>query len=151
MGIKEQVTADVTAATKARDNEKRDALRLLKAAIQRYEIDRTDSKNPNYGKPIGEEDIVGLVQKEIKQRRDSIDQYVKGGREDLADKERVELRYLEGYLPQQMNREEIIAAIQPIIERDGKEFKKVMPQAAKELKGRADGKLVSEIVKELTS
>jgi uncharacterized protein YqeY len=151
MGLKEQVTADVTAAMKARDKEKTDALRLLKAAIQRYEIDRTDQKNANYGKPITEDDLLGVIQKEIKQRRDSIEQYEKGNRTDLADKERAELKYFEGYLPQQLSREEIIAAIQPIIERDGKDFRKVMPQVAKELKGRADGKFVSEIVKELTS
>lgn len=151
MGLKDQVNADITEAMKARDNEKKDALRLLKAAIQRHEIDRTDSKNPNYGKPITEDDVLGVVQKEIKQRRDSIEQYEKGGRTDLADKERVELKYLEAYLPQQMSREEISAAVQTLIEREGKEFRKIMPLAAKELKGRADGKLVSEIVKELTS
>jgi uncharacterized protein YqeY len=151
MSIKDQVTADLTAAMKARDDEKKDALRLLKAAIQRMEIDRTDHKNPNYGKPITEDDYLGVVQKEIKQRRDSIEQYEKGGRTDLADKERVELKYFEGYLPQQLGREEIAAAVQSLIEREGKDFRKVMPLAAKELKGRADGKLVSEIVKELTS
>ena len=151
MGLKDQVNADITEAMKARDNEKKDALRLLKAAIQRYEIDRTDSKNANYGKPITEDDILGVVQKEIKQRRDSIEQYEKGGRTDLADKERVELKYFEGYLPQQMSRDEIAAAVQALIGREGKEFRKIMPLAAKELKGRADGRLVSEIVKELTS
>ncbi|MEI6044555.1 MAG: GatB/YqeY domain-containing protein [Chloroflexota bacterium] len=151
MGLKEEVNAATTAAMKARDKEKTDALRLLKAAIQRFEIDRTDQKNPNYGKPITEEDLIGVVHKEIKQRRDSIEQFEKGGRTDLADKERVELAYYEAYLPKQMNREEIAAAVQPIIEREGKDFRKVMPLAAKELKGRAEGKLVSEIVKELTT
>jgi uncharacterized protein YqeY len=124
---------------------------LLRAAFQRFEIDRTDQKNPNYGKPITEEDLVGVIQKEIKQRRDSIEQYEKGGRTDLADKERAELVYYEAYLPKQMSREEIVASVQSLIEREGKEFRKVMPLAAKELKGRADGKLVSEIVKELTA
>jgi uncharacterized protein YqeY len=151
MGLEEQVTADTTAAMKARDKEKTDALRLLRAAIQKYKIDRTDSKNPNHGKPVTEEDLMGVLQKEIKQRRDSIDQYEKGGRTDLADKERTEIKYFEVYLPQQMTREEIVAAVQALIDREGKDFRKVMPLAAKELKGRADGRQVSEIVKELTA
>ncbi len=151
MGLKEQLSADVNSAMKAREREKTDALRLLKAAIQRFEIDRTDSKNANHGKAITEEDLLGVVQKEIKQRRDSIELFEKGGRVDLADKERVEVGFLEAYLPKQLSREEIAAEIQTIIDREGKDFRKVMPLAAKELKGRAEGRIVSEIVKELTS
>jgi len=151
MSIKEQVLADITTSMKAHDKERTDALRLLKAAIQRFEIDLNDPKNPKHGQPIIEDDIIGVVLKEIKQRRDSIELYEKGHREDLAEKERVELKYLEGYLPRQMSREEIAAVVQIIIEREGKEFRKIMPVASKELKGRAEGRLVNEVVKELTS
>jgi uncharacterized protein YqeY len=92
-----------------------------------------------------------VVQKEIKQRRDSIDQFLKGGRQDLAEKEEAEIKVIETYLPRQLSREEISQEVSALIEREGKEFKKIMPLAAQQLKGRADGRLVSEIVKELTS
>jgi uncharacterized protein len=94
---------------------------------------------------------VGVLQKEIKQRRDSIEAFEKGGRNDLAEKERAELNVLEVYMPQQMSRDEIVAAIQPLVEREGKDFRKIMPLASKELKGKADGKLINEVVKELTA
>ncbi|HEX2914109.1 MAG TPA: GatB/YqeY domain-containing protein [Chloroflexia bacterium] len=151
MGLKEQLVQDMKEAMKSKDSQRLDTIRLLRASIQRLEVDRTDRKNPNYGKEITEQDYVGVVQKEIKQRRDSIEAFEKGGRQDLADKERAELEVMEQYLPKQLSREEIVAAVQPIIEREGKDFRKVMPIASKELKGQADGRLVSEVVKELTA
>jgi uncharacterized protein len=151
MGLKERLTEDMKTAMKEKNAERLDAIRLLRAAFQRFEVDRTDKKNPNYGKEITELDYVGVLQKEIKQRRDSIEAFEKGGRLDLAEKERVELNVLEVYMPQQMSRDEIVAAIQPLVDREGKDFRKIMPLASKELKGRADGKLVNEVVKELTS
>lgn len=150
MGLKEQVQADMVASMKAKTSERTDALRLLKAAIQRHEFERTDSKNPNHGKPITEDDLIGVIVKEIKQRRDSIEQFTKGNRLDLAAKEEIELKIFESYLPTQMSREEVMAFVQGLIDQQGKEFKKVMPLAAKELKSKADGKMVSEIVKEMT-
>jgi uncharacterized protein YqeY len=136
---------------KSKETSRLDTIRLLRAAIQRFEVDRTDRKNPNFGKEITEEDLIGIVQKEIKQRRDSIDAFEKGGRTDLADKERAEMSVMEHYLPQQMSREEIASAVSQLIEREGKEFRKIMPLASKELKGRADGRLINEVVKELTA
>jgi uncharacterized protein YqeY len=151
MGLKEQIQSDIVVAMKAHEKDRTDALRLLKAAIQRFELDHTDSKSPLYGKPIDEESYLGVVVKEIKQRKDSIEQFQKGGRQDLVEKEEAELRIFESYLPTQLSREEVVQAITAIVEREGKEFKKVMPAAAKELKGKADGKIVSEVVRELTS
>lgn len=151
MGLKEQLMEDMKTAMKSKETGRLDAIRLLRAAIQRFEVDHTDRKNPNYGKEITEQDLVGVVQKEIKQRRDSIEAFEKGGRTDLADKERAEMSVMEHYLPQQMSREEIAAAVSQIIEREGKDFRKIMPVASKELKGRADGRLVNEVVKELTA
>jgi hypothetical protein len=150
MGVKEQIQTDLVAAMKAKETEKVDALRLLKAAIQRHEVDRTDSKHPLHGKPITEDDYMAVIVKENKQRHDSIEQFIKGNRPDLAAKEEVELKIFESYLPKQMEREEIVAYIQALIAKEGKEFKKIMPLASKELKGKADGKTVNEIVKELT-
>lgn len=151
MGIKEQLMDDMKTAMKSRETGRLDAIRLLRAAIQRMEVDRTDSKNPNHGKEITELDYVTVIQKEIKQRRDSIEAFEKGGRTDLADKERAELVVMEHYLPQQMSRDEIVAALAPIVEREGKDFRKIMPLASKELKGRAEGRLINEVVKELTA
>lgn len=151
MGVKEQLTEDLKTAMKEKAAGRVDAIRLLRAAIQKFEVDRTDKKNPNYGKEITELDYVAVVQKEIKQRRDSIEAFEKGGRSDLADKERAELVVLENYLPQQLTREELLVAIQAIVDREGKDFRKIMPIASKEFKGRAEGRLVNEIVKELTA
>jgi uncharacterized protein YqeY len=151
MGLKEQLVEDMKSAMRSKETARLDTIRLLRAAIQRLEVDRTDRKNPNYGVEITENDYIGVVQKEIKQRRDSIDAFVKGNREDLADKERVELEIMEHYLPRQLSREEIVAAITPLVEREGKDFRKIMPLASKELKGKADGRLINEVVKELTS
>ena len=151
MGLKEQLVEDMKSAMRSKETARLDTIRLLRAAIQRLEVDRTDRKNPNYGVEITENDYIGVVQKEIKQRRDSIDAFVKGNREDLADKERIELEIMEHYLPRQLSREEIVAAITPLVEREGKDFRKIMPLASKELKGKADGRLINEVVKELTS
>src|SRR4051812_32227618 len=116
MGLKEQLVEDMKTAMRSKDTGRLDAIRLLRAAIQRLEVDRTDRKNPNYGQAITETDYIGVVQKEIKQRRDSIEAFEKGGREDLADKERAELAVIEHYLPRQLTREEIVAALTPLVE-----------------------------------
>ncbi len=151
MALKDQLIEDVKVSMKGGDRSRTDALRLLRAAIQRYEVDRTDSKNPLHGQPVTEDDLFGVVQKEIKQRRDSIEQYEKGNRPDLVAKEQAELEIFQVYLPKQLSREEIVAAIGPIIAREGKDFRKVMPLASKELKGKAEGRLINEVVKELTA
>ena len=150
MALKEQLVEDMKTAMRSKETGRLDAIRLLRASIQRLELDRTDRKNPNYGEAITETDYIGVVQKEIKQRRDSIEAFVKGNREDLADKERAELVIMEHYLPRQLTREEIVTALTPLVEREGKEFRKIMPLASKELKGKAEGRLINEVVKELT-
>ena len=151
MSLEDQLKADLTTSMKSGQRERTDALRLLRAAIQKFRVDRTDPKNPQHGNEITEDDILGVLQKEIKQRRDSIEQFEKGNRADLAAKEQVELDIFQTYLPKQLTREEIAAAIQPLIEREGKDFRKIMPLASKELKGKAEGRLINEVVKELTA
>jgi uncharacterized protein YqeY len=151
MGLREQLSTDITYAMRTKDAEKLSPLRMLRAAIQNFEVARTDAKHPQHGQPIAEEDLLGVVQKEIKQRQDSIEQFRKGNREDLAAKEEAEIKVLEGYLPDQMSRDEIAQHVTAIIGETGKEFKAVMPRAARELKGRADGRLVNEVVRELTA
>jgi uncharacterized protein YqeY len=151
VALKEQLQADLAASMKARDALRTDALRMLRAAIKSFEVARTDAKHPQHGQPIGEGDYVAVVQREIKQRQDSIEAFRKAGREDLASKEEAEAEVLKAYLPQQLTREEIASHVARLIGELGRDFKRVMPRAAQELRGRADGRLVNEVVRELTA
>jgi uncharacterized protein YqeY len=150
MGLKEQVQADLATAMRARDEDRTRALRLLRAAIQNLEVARTDSKHAQHGQPLTEGDLLAVVEKELKQRRDSIEAFRKGGREDLVAKEQSEVAVLEQYLPARMSRDEIAAHVRGIVAEVGSDFKAVMPRAARELRGRADGREVNEVVRELT-
>src|SRR5216110_740037 len=91
MNLKEQIVSDLTAAMKARDAERTSTLRMAKAAMMNREIEK--------GGALDDEEMTKLLRSMVKQRRDSIDQFTKGGRQDLADKEQAEIRVLESYLP----------------------------------------------------
>ena len=152
MGLKEQLAEDLKTAMRAKDANRVNTIRLLRDAISKFEIARTDPSNKDARKPITETDWLSVVEKQIKQRRESIEAYTQGNRQDLADKEAAELTVLEPYLPKQMSRDEIKSEVAAIIAALAtKEFPKVMREAASKLKGRADGKLVNEVVKELTT
>ncbi len=152
MGLKEQLNEDLKDAMRAKDQDRMTAIRMLKAAISNFEIARTDPKNPQHGQPVTETDLTRVVENQIKQRRDSIELYQKGNRPELAAKEEAEIRVLQKYMPQQMSREEIRAEVEKVIaELDTREFPKVMRESASRLKGRADGRLVNEVVKEMTA
>ncbi len=150
MPLKEQLDADLKTAMRAKDETRVSAIRMLKAAIANLEIARTDPAAKD-AKPVTEGDRLGMVEKQIKQRRESAELYIKGNRPELAAQEEAEIKVLEAYLPKQLSREEIKQEVEAIIAALGtKEFPKVMREAAGKLKGRADGKTVNEIVKELT-
>lgn len=151
MGLKDQVAADLTTSMRARDSVRTGTLRMLRAAIQNYEVARTDPKNPQHGQPVTEGDLLAIVEREIKQRRESVDAFRKAGRTDLAEKEEAEQAILAEYLPAQLSREEIADHVRAIVAETGPDFRAVMPRAARELRGRADGRLVNEVVKELTA
>jgi hypothetical protein len=151
MGIKEQLAADMKDAMRARDERRLSAIRMLRAAIGNLEIARNDRKNPQFGQPVNEVDLVGVVQKDLNQRREALQFAEQANRPDLIEKERAELAVVESYLPRQLSREEIKAALEPIIAAQGRDFRKVMPLAAQQLKGKADGRLVNEVVRELTA
>jgi hypothetical protein len=97
--------------------------------------------------------VLDVLQKQAKQRRDSIEEYGKAGRQDLVDRERGELDVITGYLPAQLSREDITAEVTAIIEETGasgaKDKNKVMPVAMQRLKGRADGRAINEVVTEM--
>jgi uncharacterized protein YqeY len=147
MGLKEQLNEDLKTAMKAKDENRISAIRMLKAAISNFELARAKD-----AQPPTEADYLGVVEKQVKQRRESIELYKQGNRPDLAAKEEAEIAALQGYLPKQLSRDEIKTEVENLITALGtKEFPKVMREAATKLKGRADGKMVNEVVKELTS
>lgn len=150
MSIKDRLEADLREAMRARDQRRMSVVRMLRAAVSNFEIGRTDRKNPQFGQPITEEDYVSVIRKDLNQRREALEFAKKANRPDLIEKEQAELEIVEQYLPRQLSREEIRAEVEPLVAEHGSEFKKVMPLAAQKLRGRADGRLVNEVVKELT-
>ncbi len=151
MGLKEQLDQDLRDAMRAHAEHRITAIRLVKAAIGNLEFARTDPKNPDFQRPLTEGDLLRVVENQIKQRRESIEMYQKGGRTELAQIEQAEIEALQKYMPKQLTRDEIKGEVEKVIsELDTREFPKVMKESATRLKGRADGKLVNEVVRELT-
>lgn len=144
MTLNERIVEDMKSAMKSGAALKLSTLRTLRAQL--IEL----SKRGTAG-PITPEDETGVLLSALKKRKEAIELYEKGGRADLAAKEREEISIITTYLPQQMTREEILGKVQEIIARTGsstpKDFGKVMGVAMKELKGKADGSLVQELVK----
>jgi uncharacterized protein YqeY len=144
MTLKERITSDLTAAMKAKDAARLSTLRMVKANAMNREIEK--------GGELTDEEMVKAMQSLVKQRRDSIEQFEKAGRQELADKERAEIEVIEAYLPQAASHEEIEAAVAEAIAETGassmREMGAVMKAAQARLAGRnADGRTVSEIVK----
>ncbi|MBI3069868.1 MAG: GatB/YqeY domain-containing protein, partial [Candidatus Levybacteria bacterium] len=125
-------------------------LRMLLSAINYYEIQKGGA-----GYEASDEDVLAVIQKEVKQRKDSIEQFKAGDRQDLVDKETKELEMLQAYLPEQMNEEEIKKLVIETIKQTGaksmQDMGRIMSAVMPKLKGKADGGLVSKIVKELLS
>ena len=143
--LKEKLTEDLKQALKGGDKVRRSVIRLLMAAIKNVEIARqADLTDP---------DILGIIAKEVKQRRESIEAFKQGNRADLVAQEEAEMTVLEAYLPQQMTRDEIVAEVRRVIAEVGAQGPgdkgKVMPKLMPQLKGRADGREINEIVTEL--
>ncbi len=143
--LKEKLEADLRQAMKDRDNVKRSVLRLLLAAIQNAEITKRGSlDNP---------DILGIVAREVKQRNESIEAFKQGDRQDLVAQEEAEMAVLKEYLPRQLSREEVIVEARQVIEEVGaqgpRDKGKVMSRIMAQLKGKADGREINEIVTEL--
>ncbi|HBC69231.1 MAG: GatB/YqeY domain-containing protein [Duodenibacillus sp.] len=147
MTIKEQITEDMKGAMRAHDKAKLSALRMLLAGIKQREVD--DRAEPT------DEMVTGVISKLIKQRRDSVDQYTKAGRQDLADKEQFEIDTLSVYLPKQMSEEEIRAVVQAAVSETGAagmaQMGKVMGVVKGKVAGKADMGKVSAIVRAVLS
>ncbi|SRR6266487_5345356 len=149
--IEQKLRKDIQDAQRARDQLRLDTLRMALGAIHNLEVARTDRKNPEHGQPLTEADCLKTLEQEVKKRQQAIPLYEQGGRSDLADKEKQELNILQSYLQgSQLSDDELRAIITRLIEENGKEFRRVMPLAAKETKGRANGAHVQQIVREMT-
>lgn len=144
MEIREQLMADVKDAMKSKDQLKLNTLRFLQAAVKNREIEL----RPN---AITSDEVMGVIKKLVKQRKESIEQYQAGGRQDLADQEAAELKVLEGYLPAQMGRDQIEKVVTEVIAALGaktvKDMGPVMKEVVSRTAGTADNKTVSELIK----
>ena len=146
MSLKDKITGDMTAAMKSKDANRLSVLRMAKAAL----MNEANKRGADY--ELTDEEITKVLQTLVKQRKDSIDQYEKAGRSELAKKEQTELAVLEDYLPQSATMEEIESAVAEAISETGansmKEMGAVMKAAQAKLAGKsADGRIVSETVK----
>jgi len=143
--LSEQVRADLTESMKARSAERTSVLRMLQAAIKNEQI--------NVQHELSDEEVMTVIRKAVKQRHDSIEQYTKGNRADLAAKEQSELEILKTYMPPELTDEEIESGVREIIASTGaqskKDMGKVMKEATARFKGRVDGKKIQEIVQRL--
>lgn len=144
MSIVEQVTQDMTQAMKARDEHRLSTLRMMKSALKNKEIDKRA--------PLDEKEAMAVLNTLIKQRKDSIEAFTKGGRQELADKEASEIVIIEAYLPKSLGEEEIAKTVKETIAEMGsptmKDMGTVMKNTMAKFGGaRVDGKIVSEIVK----
>ncbi len=143
--LKGRLNDDLKDAMRSRDMTRRDTLRLLLAAIKQVEVDTR--------KDLSDSDVEQVLTREAKRRRESIEGFEKGGRADLVAKEQGELRLIESYLPQQMSRAEIESLARQAIAETGAtaptQMGAVMQKLMPQVKGKADGKLVNQIVREL--
>jgi uncharacterized protein len=139
-----KMQAALKEAMLAKDNLRRDVLRMTISSFKQVEIDER--------RELSAEDVVTVLQREIKKRHDSIDEARKAGREDVATQEETELKMVEVFLPQQLSREQISALVQDAIRESGaaspKDMGRVMSVLMPKVKGLADGKLVNEVVRE---
>jgi len=147
--LKEKLEADLKDAMLAKDRIRVRTLRSLRAAMLEKEIELRSGGSAS----VSDEVALSVIQKQAKQRRDSIDQFVSANREDLAETEREELRVIEEYLPEQLTDEDVRREVVKIVGETGaesmKDMGRVMGEAMKRLKGKADGRLIQTIVKEL--
>jgi len=142
--LRARLEQDMKQAMRDKDAEKRDAIRYILAMVKNAEIDKRE--------PLTEADELALLRTQVKQRQDSIEQFRKGGREDLAAREESQVAIIEQYLPQQMNDQELAAFVQQGIQEAGastpKDMGKVMGLLNKKTEGRVDGRRLSAAVRE---
>jgi hypothetical protein len=147
MNLQDEISAALKDAMRAKDEAKLASLRLVLTAIK--------NKEKEVRRSLEDQEVIALISTQIKQRKESIDQYRKAEREDLVQAEERELKVLEGYMPEQLSAEEMSQALDEVISEVGavsmKDMGKVMKAAMAKLAGRADGRAINEMVKEKLS
>ena len=163
MALKDNIREDLKEAVKNREELKSSALRLLLAAIfnkekeKRYKLSKEkpelSGEELEEESQLNDEEVIDVISSEARKRKESIVEFEKGGRKDLVEKEKKELEILEKYLPEQLSEEEIKKLVKEAIDKTGakemKDMGKVMQEVMPKVKGKADGSLVSKVVKEL--
>ena len=143
MSLKQKLQEDLKSSMKNKDTIKKSVITLIRASIKQYEVDNRVE--------LGDAEIVDLIAKQLKQTRDSREEFAKAGREDLVSKAEAEIEVLKEYLPQQLSEEElneiVISTISEVGATSMKDMKKIMTSIMPKVKGRADGKLINELVK----
>jgi uncharacterized protein len=144
LSLTNQLDQEMKMALKNKDKQKLSTIRMLKSAIKKEEIDKK--------RPLNDDEIISVIMREVKQRKDSLAEYKAAGRDDLAEKEQAEIDILSAYLPEQMSEEELKALVQQVIDEVGAGSKadmgKVMSAIMPKVKGRAEGRLVNRMVQE---
>ncbi|SFT80991.1 hypothetical protein SAMN02910356_02213 [Selenomonas sp. GACV-9] len=145
MSLKEQLTNDMKEAMKSHDKDRLAVIRMVRGAIRQQEIDGQ--------KELGDEDVIAVMSKEIKMRKDSIEEFKKGGREDLIAKTQAEIDVLMPYMPAQLSEDKVRELVKAAVAETGattpKDMGKVMGVLMPKVKGRADGKMVNTIVRSM--
>ena len=145
MSLMEKLTADMKEAMKHGEKERLSVIRLVRGAVRQAEIDGK--------KTLSDDEIIGVITKEVKMRRDSIEEFERGNRADLVEKMQAEIAILMPYLPEQLSADEVRRIVEAAVSEVGattaKDMGKVMGVLMPRVKGRADGKLVNEIVRSL--
>ena len=145
MSLKDRLTEDLKQAMRQGDERRKSTIRLVRAEITNAEIER--------GGELGDDEVLAVIAKQAKQRRESVAEFVKGGRQDLVDQEEEELKILLSYLPAQMSRDEIEVAARQVIAEVGAtsmaQMGEVMRRLMSQLKGKVDGSLVNQVVREI--
>lgn len=145
MSLKDQLMSDLKAAMKEKDAVKKAAVTMLRAAVKQIEVDQRVE--------LGDDEIIDIVAKQIKQKKGAIEEFRKGEREDLVAEAQAEIDFLTTYLPEQMSEDEVKALVESTISELGassmKDMGKVMGAMKEKTKGRADSKIVSDLVKAL--
>ncbi len=148
MSLKEKINDDLKSAMKSGDKTRLQTIRSIRALILEFEKSGKD-------KELKPEDEISLLTSAAKKRKDSIEQYENANRNDLADKEKEELKIIQEYLPKQLSEDDLIAEVKIIADEIGatskQDFSKLMPAAIKKLKGQADGKVIKDAVEKVLS
>lgn len=144
MSLKERLMADLKEAMKEKNRLRKSVITMVRASVKQYEVDHRVE--------LADEDILDIIVKQVKQKRDAIEEFAKGDREDLVEEAKAEIDVLMDYLPQQLTEEEITQIVSKVIDEVGansvKDMGKVMAALMPKVKGRADGKVVNKIVKQ---